>query len=199
MRVIKPGLFAQRLPCLDRYMTVGLWGQLKNHFTGINISLNFRHTAGDALCGNQATELAQLLDLRLCIPRNTLAAVAHLVHEWTKGSKALVYIGIVTFNDRNVGRCFSGYQINLTALPVLHAERLCQFGWAVMHQWCQHHFLFDTQVTDTHFAEFSREPFVDVPVAPALPGRIYGCRQRMNKGMHVTGIEIILFVPGRGG
>ena len=68
-----------------------------------------------------------------------------------------------------------------------------------MHQRRQHQFSLDTEVTDTDLAELLREALVDVPVAARLPSRVHRGRQRMDEGMHVAGVEVVLLVPGGGG
>ena len=51
----------------------------------------------------------------------------------------------------------------------------------------------------TNFTEFLSKAFVNIPVAAGLPRRVDCRRQRMDKGMHVAGIEVVLFIPGRSG
>ena len=38
-------------------------------------------------------------------------------------------------------------------------------------------------------------PFVDVPVGPRFPYRVNRRGERMNEGVHVRGVEVVLFVP----
>ena len=54
-------------------------------------------------------------------------------------------------------------------------------------------------MADANLAEFLGETLVDVPVAAGLPGRVYRRAQGMDEGVHVTGVEVVLLVPGGGG
>ena len=132
--VVDAGLFAQRLPGLHGDMAVGFGGQLQHHFAGIDVGLDLGHTAGHAGIGGQAIELTQLGHFNLGIPVDPLAAIAHLVHQWPQGDKALVNVGVIALDHHHVGRRFARNQLNLATLPVLHAKGLCQLGGGVVHQ-----------------------------------------------------------------
>ena len=68
-----------------------------------------------------------------------------------------------------------------------------------MHEGGEHQLFFDTQMTDANFAERFGKPFVDLPIALALPRWVDRCRQGVNEGVHVAGVEVVLFVPRGGG
>ena len=108
MHVIATCGFGLCFPRLDGDVTVGLRGQLQDNFASINIGLDFRHALGHAFVLHQTVEFAELLDLRLCVPRDTFAAIAHLVHQWAERSEALVDVRIVALHDGNLRRRFSG-------------------------------------------------------------------------------------------
>ena len=55
---------------------------------------------------------------------------------------------------------------------------------------------FGAQVPRAELREFTRQPLVDIPVAAALPGWVHRARQRVDEGVHVGGVEVVLFVPG---
>ena len=63
----------------------------------------------------------------------------------------------------------------------------------------RHHDVFlDAEHFRRDLREFLGDRLVDVPVALAFPHRIDRRRQRVDEGMHVGGVEIVLLVPGRG-
>ncbi len=146
----------------------------------------------------EPVELTQLRDLGLGIPGNALAAVADLVHQRAERGEALVDVRVVAFDHRHLRRGLAGDQLALTLLPLLHVERLRQLGRGVVHQRRQHHFLLDAQVADADFAEFLGKALVDLPVAARLPDRVHRGRQRVDEGVHVAGVEVVLLVPAGG-
>ena len=133
----------------------------------------------------------------LRVPGDALATVADLVHQGAEGGEALVEVRVVALDDGDVRRRLAGDQIDLAALPVLHTEGLRQLGRRVMHQGREHDFALDAEMAGADFAELLRESLVDLPVAARLPGRIDRRRQRMDEGVHVAGVEVVLLVPGR--
>ena len=96
--VVEPGLLAQRLPRLDGDVAVCFGRQLQDDFASVDVRFNFWHAAGHALGGDQAAQLTQLLHLGLRVPGDALAAVAGLAHQRTQCGKALVHVGVVTFD-----------------------------------------------------------------------------------------------------
>ena len=54
-------------------------------------------------------------------------------------------------------------------------------------------------MADADFAELLRKALVDFPVAARLPGRVHRSRERVDEGVHVAGVEVVLLVPGGGG
>ena len=51
-------------------------------------------------------------------------------------------------------------------------------------------------MADADLAEGLGKALVDFPVAARLPGRIDGRGQRVDEGVHVAGVEVVLLVPG---
>ena len=60
------------------------------------------------------------------------------------------------------------------------------------------HVLFHTQNFRRDLREFLCDAAVDVPVAARFPHRVDRRGQRMDEGVHVRGVEIVLLVPARG-
>ena len=137
--------------------------------------------------------------LGLGVPGNAFAAIAHFFQQGPQGGEALEGIGVVSLQHRNLGRRLARYQRHLAALPVFHLKGLGQLARGVVHQGRQHHFLLHTEVAHTHLAERFGKAFVDVPVAARLPGRVYRCGQRVDEGVHVTGVEVVFLIPSGGG
>ncbi len=197
--MVAPGLLAQGLPGFHRHVAVGLGRQLQDHLAGVDVGHDLRHALRHAFGQRLAVELAELLDLGAGLPADALAAVAQLVHQGAQGGEALVDVRVVALDDRDLRRRLARDQLALALLPLLDVEGLRQLGRAVVHQRRQHHFLLDTQVTDADLAEGLGETLVDLPVALALPHRVHGRRQRVDEGVHVAGIEVVLLVPAGGG
>ncbi|MNV27799.1 hypothetical protein D3C71_1189600 [compost metagenome] len=53
-------------------------------------------------------------------------------------------------------------------------------------------------MANAHFRKHFGDAFVDIPVAARFPGGVDGCRERVNKRMHIRGIHIVFLVPGCG-
>ncbi|MNR11005.1 hypothetical protein D3C85_1272840 [compost metagenome] len=95
-------------------------------------------------------------------------------------------------------RCSDAWnQIAFAFFPVLHVQRLRQFGGGVALDWQGHVVGFYAKMAHADFGEFLRDAFVDIPVAFRIPRWVNGGRQRMNKRMHIRGIHVVFFVPGR--
>src|SRR3546814_9907614 len=62
----------------------------------------------------------------------------------------------------------------------------------------EHHVVFDAEHLGRHVGELLRDCAEDVPVASGFPGRVYSCRKRMDEGVHVGRVKVVLLVPGRG-
>ena len=62
----------------------------------------------------------------------------------------------------------------------------------------QHDVAFDAEMTYGKFREAARDGLVGLPVAAGFPDGIHRRRQRMDEGMHVGSVEVVLLVPGRG-
>ena len=195
MGMVASGDLAQRLPCFYSHMAIGLGCQLQHHFAGVNVALDFWHALGDTFGVHFAVKFGQLLHLGLGIPANALAAIAHLVHQRTQRGEALKGIGVIALDHCNLGRRLAWNQLALATFPIFHVKGLGQLGRGVVHQRGQHHFLFYTQVTDADLAIGLGKSLVNVPVALGLPCRVHRSGQRVDKGMHVAGIEIIFLVP----
>jgi hypothetical protein len=74
-------------------------------------------------------------------------------------------------------------------------------GWAsspgrIVQQRNGHQILLDAQMPFSQFAEFFGNPFINLPVGTGFPGRVNRRRQGVNKGVHVRGVHVVLFVPG---
>ena len=199
VRVVAAGLLAQGLPGLHRHVAVGLGRQLQDDLAGVDVGHDLRHALGHAFGQRLAVELAELLDLGAGLPADALAAVAQLVHQGAERGEALEHVRVVALDHRDLRRGLAGDQLALALLPFLHVEGLGQFAGGVVHDGRQHHLLLDAQVADADLAEGLGEALVDLPVAAALPHRVHRRAQRVDEGVHVAGVEVVLLVPAGGG
>ena len=198
MRVIAPGILRQGLPRLHRHFTVGLGRERQDHFRGIDVRVNARTALGRSVLGHYAIETAEQVDLVLGIPRDALAAIAELVHEGPERRKPVVEVWVVAFDHRHHWHGLAREGVNLALLPVLHVQRLGKFARRVVQDRHQHHVLLDAQHFRRHVGEFLRQALEDVPVTARIPGRVSSAGQRVNEGVHVGGVEVVLLVPGGG-
>ncbi len=196
--VVAPGLLAQRFPGLHRHVAVGLGCQLKDHLAGVDVGDDLRHALRHALVQRPAVELAELLNLGAGLPADALAAVAQLVEQRTQGREALEGVGVVALDHGDLRRGLAGDQIAVALLPFLDLEGLRHFAGGVVHDGREHHLFFHTQVAHADLAEGLGESFVDLPVAARLPHRVHRRTQRVDEGVHVAGVEVVLLVPARG-
>ncbi len=157
-----------------------------------------REPLGRAFLGHDAVELLQKIDFMLGIPGHALAAIAELRHQRTERGEALVEIGIVALDHGHRGHGLARDRFDLAFLPFLDVQRLRDLARRVVHDRGQHHVLLDAEHFRRDLGEGLRDRLVDVPVAARFPDRIHRRGERMNEGMHVGGVEIVLFVPGRG-
>ena len=67
-----------------------------------------------------------------------------------------------------------------------------------MQQRLQHQVLLRAEVIAAHFGELLGDGLVDLPVGLRFPQRLHGFGQRVDEGVHVRGVEVVLLVPGGG-
>ena len=199
MRVIAAGEAAERRPGLDRDLAVGLGRQRQNNLASVDVAFDARQPLRWAFSGDDAVETLQALDLMRGVPAHALAAVAELFHQRSERGETLVEVGIVARDDAHARHGLAGKGLAFAALPVLDVERLRDFGGRVVQDGRENDIGFDAQHLRRNLREGSGEALVDLPVRTRLPGRVDRRRQRMNEGMHVGGVEIVLLVPGGGG
>ena len=199
MRVVTTCDLAQGLPGLHSDMAIGLRRELQHHLAGVDVGFNLWHALCHARGANLAIEFTQLMHFIVRVPTNALATVAKLLQQRPQSGEALVGVGVVAFDDADLWRCHARDQIAIAFAPLLHIQRLRQFGRRVVHERGEHQLFFHAQMTDTHFTERFGKPFVDLPIALALPRGIYRGRQGVDEGVHVAGVEVVLLVPRGGG
>ena len=134
----------------------------------------------------------------LGVPAHALAAIAELGHQRSERGETLVEVGIVALDHGHRRHGLAGDRIDLALLPVLDVERLRDLAGGVVQDRRQHHVLFDAEHFRRDLRERLGDALVDVPVVARLPDRIDRRGQRMDEGMHVGGVEVVLLVPGRG-
>ncbi|VAL70922.1 Uncharacterised protein [Enterobacter kobei] len=197
MRVVTTRKLAQRCPRLHRHVAVGFRRQGQDHLCGINRrvqhGLAFRRAVRFGVI-----ELTQQIHFALGIPGNPFPAVTDFLHQWTDRGKSLVRRRVITLHRNDVRRGHARDQVTFAFFPVFDVQRLRQLGRRVVLDWQRHHVGLFAQMPDAHFREFLRDIFVDIPVAFRLPRRVNRGRQWMNKRMHIRGIHVVFFVPGRG-
>src|SRR5690606_8378244 len=196
--VVAAGELRQRGPGLHGDVAVGLRRQAEDDLGGIDGRLDLRPTQADALLAHDVVQLAEEIDFILGVPVDALAAVAELVEQRAEGAELLVGGRIVALDHGHVWAVLARLRIDASGFPVGAAERLRQFAGAVVQQRHGDQVLLHAQMTFGHLREGLGDALVDFPVGPRLPGRIDGRRQRVDEGMHVRGVHVVLLVPGGG-
>ncbi|VAL70942.1 Uncharacterised protein [Enterobacter kobei] len=164
VRVVTTGKLAQGRPRFHRHVAVGFRGQGQDHLCRINCRVQHRLAFRRAVCFG-VIELAQQVHFALGVPGDAFTAVTDLLHQRADRGKALVGCRVIAFNRNNVRRGHARDQVALAFFPVLHVQRLRQFGSGVVLDWQRHHVGLFAQVPYTDFREFLRDVFVDFPVA----------------------------------
>ena len=186
-------------PGLHRDMAVGLGRELQDDLAGVDVGHDLRHALRHALGQRRAVELPELLDLGAGLPADALAAVAQLVHQGPSAMKRLRRSGSRARPPRSAARsCRGSDRTGPSSTPSRRTAGPVRP--AVVHQRRQHHLAFDAQVADADFAEGLRRSPCRSPsrcgfAPPGPPPRT----QRVDEGVHVAGVEVVLLVPAGGG
>src|SRR5215831_17711459 len=114
----------------------------------------------------------------------------------SKRREATVGVGVIAFDNRDLRRVNTRKQIALALLPVPYVG-LRKFARRVVLDRREHHIALDAEVADRELGKTTRDGLVNLPVAARFPDRVDGGGQRMNEGMHIRRVEIVLLVPGR--
>src|SRR5262249_27525854 len=194
MRVIATGHLAQRLPRLDGDLAVGLGREIENDFGGIDITFDAWTAIGRTAIIAGEVELRKASHLVFGIPVDALAAVTKLVGQRSKRREATVGVGVIAFDNRDLRRVNTRKQIALALLPVPYVG-LRKFARRVVLDRREHHIALDAEVADRELGKTTRDGLVNLPVAARFPDRVDGGGQRMNEGMHIRRVEIVLLVP----
>ena len=197
MAMADAGGLGQRIPCFDCHLAIGLRRQHQNNFGCINGSFDFGETFRDAIRPHTIQRL-QMMHLLLGVPRDALAAIAQLFHQRPKGGEVRMKVGIVALHRDIGGRCLARDQVTLPVLPICD-EGLCQFHCRVMLQRQLHHIRLDAENLRCNFGKFLGNGLEDFPVCLGFISGINRCLQRVDEGMHVGGVQVVLLIPtGRG-
>ena len=117
-------------------------------------------------------------------------------HQRAQRRETLVDVRVVPLDHGDRRHGLAGNGRGFAPAPVLHIGGLRQFaGRIVLHRY-QHDVLLLAQHFGRDVGEGLGQPLVDFPVAAAFPHRIDRRAERMDEGMHVGGVEVVLFVPG---
>ena len=195
--MVAAGDLRQRSPRLDGHMAVGFGRQREDDLGRVDVGVDVRQALAGPFVEYLAIEIGEISDLGLGVPGNALAAIADALHQRAERGEALVEVGVIALDHLDRRTRLAGNQLAFAPRPVLDADRLRQLVRGVVHERSEHHLLLDTQMADAHLTECLRQSLVDLPVAARLPGRIDGGRQRMDERVHVAGVQVVLFVPGR--
>ncbi|MDT4833457.1 hypothetical protein FQZ97_670650 [compost metagenome] len=179
-------------------MAVGFRRQREDHFGGVDGRFDLRPALADALLAHAVVEVAEELDFVLGVPGDALAAIAQRVQQRAEGGELLVGGRVVALDHCDVRAVLARLRRNACGLPVAAAERLGQFAGAVVQQRHGDQVLLHAQVPFGHRREGLGDALVDLPVGARFPGRIDGRRQRVDEGVHVRGVHVVLLVPGGG-
>ena len=196
MLVLAPGRLAQRRPRLDRDMAVGLGRQGQHDLGGVDIGLDPGQTLRDSLLAHLAVQLFEELDLFLGVPADALAAVADFGHQRTERGELLVGVGIVALDHHHVRHGLAWNRRAFALFPVFHIGRLRQLRRRVVQGRHQDEVALHTELAFGDFGEFLRDPLENLPVAAGFPHRVDSGGQRVNEGVHVRSVKIVLLVPG---
>ncbi len=195
---------AQRQPGFLLGILVGAVGQLA---VGQRREVKHRLDRFDVLLERRIAAAVDDLDMILALEQAVVevrAVVAVAVsakalgaHIGTQRRVLGIDLGVVAFLQSEFVHRLAKYRLALTGPPVLH-PRLRDLVNRVVRQRQRHdvgHLA--RQVLLRHFADTARDAPEDVPVGLRLPNRGDGCTQRVDEGVHVRRVEIVLFVPGR--
>ena len=86
MGVLAPGESAQRGPCLDRHLAVGLGRQRQDHLGRVDVALDPGQPLRRPLVRDDAIQALEEVDLVLGVPGHALAAVAEFRHERSRAT-----------------------------------------------------------------------------------------------------------------
>ncbi|GBC55466.1 hypothetical protein PSNTI_09210 [Stutzerimonas stutzeri] len=196
--VVAAGEFRQRGPGLHGNVTVGFRCQAEDDLGSIDGRFDLRTPLADALVAHLVVQLAEEIDFILGVPVDALAAVAELVEQRAEGGELLVGGRVVALDHGHVRAVLARLRIDASGLPVGTAERLRQFAGAVMQERHGDQVLLHAQLTFGHLREGLGDALVDLPIGLGFPGRVDRRRQRVDEGVHVRGVHVVLLVPGRG-
>ena len=198
--VLAAGDLRQRFPGLDRDLAVGFRSQGEDHLGGVDGAVDARAALADAALDDAMVEVADQLHFLLGVPADALAAVAQLVQQRTERGELAVDVRVVALDQVQRRQVASRHRLALALLPVMAvaAERLRQLGGGVVQQRHRDQVLLHAEVAFGDGGELLGDGLVDLPVALGFPGRIGGRRQRMDEGVHVGGVEVVLLVPRSG-
>lgn len=181
----------QRLPGLDRDVSVRFGRERKDHLGCVH--RRFEPRTAIAI----ARKRREFRHFMRRIPANALSAVAKLGEQRSYRRKFVVDLCVVAFDERHRGRCLSGNQFAFARAPVLGLEGLAEFTWRVVHEGRGDEVGARAEMLAADLGELLRDRLVDVPVRFAFPQRLHRFRQRMDEGVHVRRVEIVLLVEGR--
>ena len=196
--VVAAGEFRQRGPGLHGNVTIGFRRQAEDDLGRVDGRLDLRTPLADALLAHLVVQLAEEIDFSLGVPVDALATVAELVEQRAEGGELLIGGGIVALDHRHVRAVLARLRIDACGFPVGAAEWLGQFAGAVVQERHGDQVLFHAQMTFGHLREGLGDALVDFPVRTRFPGRVDGSGQRVDEGVHVRGVHVVLLVPGRG-
>src|SRR6516164_9413613 len=195
VRVVTTSHLPKGFPRFDRNLAIGLRREIQNNFGRINVGFDARAALRRSAVIDFVVQLPEPAHLVFSIPTDSLATVAELVGQRPKRSKATVGVGIITFDNGDLRSSDARHKVAFTSFPILHVD-LSEFGGRVVKNRCQHHIALDAEVAYRKIGEAACNGFIYLPVTARFPNRIDRSRQRMNEGMHLRSVQIVLLVPG---
>ena len=197
--VVDARLFLQGLPCLHGYLAVRRRREAEHGICGLLRRVDGRTAIGDVvLVLNDAVAALDFLVLRAAVPGKVQRA--HLLRDIRPERDPLLVEVLVVAHDRHELRHgLARHRLTLALAPVANqALGLRQLPGAVMLHRHGHDIV---ERLDIGFfrdvGDRLRERTVDIPVRAGLPQRVDRRLERMHKGMHIRGGQVILLVPRR--
>ena len=184
------------LKCLVGHLAIGLRRQVQNNVGCFDSGIQGRVFL--IIPFNRRIGLFQFIVGFLNRPGEPVGADTIGTGAGSEGGKAIVEVDVVSLDNHQAGHGLAGNRLALAFAPVLDLG-LSHFSRGIMHQRYGNDLTYRVgQMGFGQLTDFFGQRFKNIPVASRLPAGRHRFLQRVDKGVHIGGVEIILFVPGGG-